>query len=78
MRVGDHVRVLERDINPILEQHEPDLAAWLRWQMGRVFRIRQVSPTGHVELDACDVAGNTPPVAHSSFLHPSMVERVTE
>lgn len=73
-QVGDLVRVLEHPIPPGLEQHEPELAAHQRWQMGRVFRVRQVSPAGHVGLDARDVEGNAPPVDMPTFLHPSLVE----
>jgi hypothetical protein len=52
----------------------PEIAEHQRWQIGRVFRVVQVSPTGHVGLDACDVEGNAPPIDQPTFLHPSLVE----
>lgn len=73
-QVGDWVRVLERRISPALEEELPELAAYQRWQMGRVFRVAQVSPAGHVGLEACDVEGNPPPIDQPMFLHPSFVE----
>ena len=73
-QVGDLVRVLERSIPAALEHEAPELAAHQRWQMGRVFRVCQVSPTGHVGLAERDVEGNAPPIDQPTFLHPSLVE----
>ncbi len=73
-QVGDLVRVREHSIPPALEHEEPELAEHMRWQMGRVFRVRQVSPAGHVGLEAHDVEGNAPPIDQPTFLHPSLVE----
>lgn len=79
VRVGSLVRVLARQIHPELESEFPERAALQRWQMGRVFRVTQISPAGHVGVAGEDIDGNPQPSSlHPGFFDPSRVHAASE